>query len=72
MVDLEMLVALVQLVQSLFLVARGLALVLLLGVAVLGLEFLRDLEVLVLRFLLGPGCFLGLVYGLVLGFRLHC
>ena len=45
---------------------------LLLGVIDLGLGFLRDLEVLVLRFLLGLGYFLGWVSGLVLDFRLHC
>ena len=45
---------------------------LLLDVAVLGLGFLRGLGVLVLRFLLGPGCSLGFVFGLVLDFRLHC
>ena len=45
---------------------------LLLDVIVLGLGFLRDLGVLVLRFLLGLGCFLCFVSGLVLEFRLHC
>ena len=72
MVDLGMLVVLVQLVQGFVLVARGLAWVLLLGVVVLGLGFLRDLGVLVLRFLLGLGCFLSCAFGLVLDFRLHC
>ena len=72
MVDLGMLVVLVQLVQGFVLVARGLAWVLLLDVIVLGLGFLRGLEVLVLRFLLGLGCFLGFVSGLVLDFRLRC
>ena len=67
-----MLVALVQLVQDSVLVARGLAWVLLLDVVVLGLGFLRDLGVLALRFLLGPGCLLGFFFGLVLDFRLHC
>ena len=72
MVDLEMLVALVQLLQGFVLVVLGLAWVLLLDVVVLGLGFLRDLGVLVLRFLLGLGCFLDFVSGLVLGFRLYC
>ena len=72
MVGLEMLVALVQRVQGFVLVARGLAWVLLLDVTVLGLVFLRGLGVLILRFLLGPGCFLGLVSGLVQDFRLRC
>ena len=72
MVDLGMLVVLVQLVQGFVLVARGVAWVLLLDVIVLGLGFLRGLEVLVLRFLLGLGCFLGFVSGLVLDFHLHC
>ena len=72
MVDLGMLVALVQQVQDSVLVAWGLALVLLLEVVVLGLGFLRGLGVLVLRFLLGPGCSLGSVFGLVLDFHLHC
>ena len=67
-----MLVALDQQVQDFVLVARGLVWVLLLDVTVLGLGFLRDLGVLVLRFLLGLGCFLDFVSGLVLGFRLHC
>ena len=64
--------ALVQQIQDSVLVARGLVWVLLLDVIVLGLGFLRDLGVLVLRFLLGLGCFLDFVYGLVLGFRLRC
>jgi len=72
MVDLEMLVALVQLLQGFVLVAQGLAWVLLLDVTVLGLGFLRGLGVLVLRFLLGLECFLGCVSGLVLDCRLHC
>ena len=72
MMDLGMLVALVRQVQGFVLVARGLALVLLLDVVVLGLGFLRGLKVLVLRFLLGLGCFLGFVSGLVLDFRLRC
>ena len=67
-----MLVALVQLVQDSVLVARGLAWVLLLDVVVLGLGFLRDLGVLALCFLLGPGCSLVFVFGLVLDVRLHC
>ena len=67
-----MLEALVQLVQGFVLVAHGLALVLLLGVAVLGLGFLRGLGVLVLRFLLSPEYCLGFVSGLVLDFRLRC
>ena len=67
-----MLVALDQQVQDFVLVARGLTWVLLLDVVVLGLGFLRGLEVLVLRFLLGLGCFLGFVSGLVLDFRLRC
>ena len=67
-----MLVALVQLVQDSVLVARGLAWELLLDVVVLGLGFLRDLGVLALRFLLGPGCSLVSVFGLVLDVRLHC
>ena len=45
---------------------------LLLDVVVLGLGYLRGLGVLVLRFLLGPGCSLVFVFGLVLDFRLHC
>ena len=53
-------------------VALGLALVLLIDVAVLGRGFLRGLGVLVLRFLLGLGCFLSFVCGLVLDFRLRC
>ena len=68
----EVVVALVQMVQGLVLVALGLAWVLLLGVAVLGLGFLRGLEVLVPRFLLGLGCVLCFVSGLVLDFCLHC
>ena len=72
MVDLGMLVALDQQVQDFVLVARGLAWVLLLGVVVLGLGFLRCLGVLVLRFLLGLGYYLGCASGLVLGCRLHC
>ena len=72
LVDLGMLVALVQLLQGFVLVVLSLAWVLLLDVAVLGLGFLRDLGVLVLRFLLGPGCSLGFVFGLVLDFHLHC
>ena len=67
-----MVVALVQLVQDSVLVARGLPRVLLLDVVVLGLEFLRGLGVLVLRFLLSLGCFMGCVSGLVIGFCLHC
>ena len=67
-----MLVALAQLVQNSVLVARGLAWVLLLEVVVVGLGFLRGLGVLALRFLLGLGCFLGCVSGLVLDFSLHC
>ena len=67
-----MLVALVQLVQGSVWVAWGLAWVLLLNVVVLGLGFLRGLGVLVLHFLLGPGCSLVFVFGLVLDFRLHC
>ena len=58
--------------QDSVLVAWGLALVLLLEVVVLGLGYLRGLRVLVLRFLLGPGCSLVFVFGLVLDFRLHC
>ena len=72
MMDMRKLVALVQLVQGFVLVAQGLAWVLLLDITVLGLGFLRCLEVLVLRFLRGLGCFLGCVSGLVLGFRLYC
>ena len=72
MMDLGMLVALVQQVQGFVLVARGLALVLLLDVVVPGLGFLRGLEVRVLRFLLGLGCFLSFVSGLVLDFPLCC
>ena len=72
MVDLGMLVALVQQVQGFVLVAQDLAWVLLLDVTVLGLGFLRGLGVLVLRFLLGLGYYLGCVSGLVLGYRLHC
>ena len=72
MEDLGTLVQLVQLVQDSVLVARGLAWVLLLDVVVLGLRYLQGLGVLVLRFLLGPGCSLGFVSGLVLDFRLHC
>ena len=53
-------------------VALVLAWVLLLDVVVLGLGFTRDIGVLVVGFLLGPGCFLGFVSGLVLDFRLHC
>ena len=68
MVGLGMLVELVQQVQGFVLVALGLAWVLLLDVVVLRLGFLRGLGVLVLRFLLGPGCFLGFVFGLVLVF----
>ena len=41
-------------------------------VIVLGLGFLQGLGVLVLRFLLGPGCYLVFFFGLVLDFRLHC
>ena len=43
-----------------------------LDVVVLGLGLLRGHGVLVLRFLLGLGCFLGCISGLVLDFRLHC
>ena len=71
MVGLEMLVVLVERMQGFVLVAWGLPWVLLHDVTVLGLGFLQGLGVLVLRFFLGPGCSLGLVSGLVLGFRLH-
>ena len=71
MVDLGMLVALVQLVQDAVLVAQDLAWGLLLEVAVLGLGFLQGLGVLVLRLLLGLGCFLSCVSCVVLDFRLH-
>ena len=67
-----MLVQLVQLVQDSVLVPQGLAWVLLLDVVVLGLGFLRGLEVLVLRFLLNLGCFLGFISDLVLDFHLRC
>ena len=70
MVDLEILVALVQLLQGFVLVALGLAWVLLLDVTILGLGFLRDLGVLALRFFLGPGCLLGFFFGLEIG-RAH-
>ena len=72
MVDLEMLVALVQLLQGFVLVALGLAWVFLLDITVLGLGFLQGLGVLILRFLLGLECFLGCVSGLVLDCHLHC
>ena len=65
------LVALVQPVQGFVLVAQGLAWVLLLDVTVPGLGFLRGLGILVLRLLLGLGCFLAFVFGLVLDFRLR-
>ena len=57
--------------QDSVLVPQGLAWVLLLDIVVLGLGFLRGLGVLVLRFVLGPGCLLGFVFGLVLDFRLR-
>ena len=72
MVDLEMLVALVQQVQGFVLVSQGLAMGAPLDATVLGLGFLRGLGVLVLHFLLGPGCFQDFVAGLVLDFRLRC